>query len=1032
MSDYLFLFANPRLRYTGFPGDEQRPAWSRQTALMVYLASQPGWHSRSSIAELFRPEANSKDAAAYVRRLLHRLGTEYPQLTALTEHAGMLRWTGGSDVADFHAALQAGDLESALQLQHAPFLDAMPTTGMAQFDQWIADLRRQLSSDLDHALVQAISRGDPATEEQRARWIRHLGERAMRNEGIAQFLLAQARTPQESATATLAFENLQHHLATQYGQRPTEASLEQYKVVKALTGTGLPLPNHDNDAAPQQQPKASVEETKPVSAGPGHDHTPVRQGLQIGGRESELARLDALLRNPAQRLISIVGMGGMGKTWLARALHQQTRTSSQGAVEWVDLITVRSRSEMLAAIASAVGMASRQGSLESQLLYWLKARNTVLFLDNFEQLLNDRDVLDTLLDGAPGLRFVVTSRRPLLLPSEQLFQLQGLEWSGNAAPAFRLFKHHADRAGSPVEENTRDIEAVLNHLEGMPLAIEVAAAWMPLLSPAEILRQLKQDPAMIDAAAEPQAEGRGIGAVLRTTWAQMGTGEKQAMVAMSSVRGTMDWEAAQALVHPDPTALLRLASALVLRRDGSGRYALHPLFREFVEKNAAPAMLADAHERHARHFMQRISSLPLPAPGAHDADYLRQHGPYIPDFIQAWQHCVEHNNIDSLARAFPGLAELLMLARRFEEAMELCKFTTNVLGVKAPISAPVAALHAASAFRAGRMGEAADVAIAGLQRACNPSTRARLYTCLSSVHWFHGQYEEALMLANLANESLAEPDVVTTVQVREQLALCHYATGELDKAAHYLQANLSMAALHGAEQLEGRTLSLLGVVTTADDRGDDALPLFRRALAIFEDVNDTIEIGYCLRAMSYAYYRTQRFDLQMESARKALEIFERAGYYHETGEALFAVTTALHASGDLHGAKAMCEKALAHCRAVGNIPAAMRCIGALGIFIMQPPGKGLDYAQNEAVNGLVSQRINGLSIVLFAVQHPSFRKRDRLIYERLLQALQVCDAERAVAAKMAMQRSFESLCTELQQAGSHEALAAGHGTYSSR
>ena len=104
MSDYLLVFSSPRWRSSAH-AVPQRIAWDRQAALITFLASQPGWHARTSIAEMFRPDANAKDAAAYVRRLLHRLRAQYPDLNSLAEHAGMLQWTGGSDVADFRAAV---------------------------------------------------------------------------------------------------------------------------------------------------------------------------------------------------------------------------------------------------------------------------------------------------------------------------------------------------------------------------------------------------------------------------------------------------------------------------------------------------------------------------------------------------------------------------------------------------------------------------------------------------------------------------------------------------------------------------------------------------------------------------------------------------------------------------------------------------------------------------------------------------------------------------------------------------------------
>lgn len=1021
MKDQLFLFNSPRIRYAG-TSDCRGMVWSRQAALISYLASEPEWHSRASIAELFRPDANAKAGAAYVRRVLHRVNIEYPQLSGLTDNSGMVRWTGDCDITDFKSALAAADLEKASVIQKEPFLGNVPTTGMPVFDQWVIHKREALREDLSRALIKEIADEQNPMSEQRVKWMRHLAAHDPMNESAVRFLLEQVRTSVEAGIATLAFETLLHKLATHWGRKPLASTAELYRSVKNSAPSGgaheRPSAYGTLEAAPASHPT---------------DHRLPAADLAAWGRELELSRLRHLLQDPGRKIISIVGLGGVGKTWLARALFREAKAQPAFEAVWVDLTAVSTRNEMLAAIAAAVGMVPRQGSLESQLAYWFGNRSTLLFLDNFEQLIEHAHVLEELFADGADVRFVITSRRPLLLGTEQRFQLQGLAWLGADSPAFRLFQLHAERAGSRIAPGD-DVEALLRHLEGMPLAIEMAAAWVPLLSPAEILGQLKQDPSLVETVVDAPSAGRSIDTVLRTTWTQMGPDEQYALVAVATVLGTMDWETAQAMAAPRSSALLHLAAISVVRRDENGKYAVHPLFREFVERFAESEQLRAAKERHARYFLEKIAALPEIHPGIHDEACLKKYGDQVPNFVKAWRHCVELGISDLLEKSFPNLSGFLTMARRFEDAIELCKFSLQLLKPDSPLAEGIALLHAVSAFRAGRMPEAFSVASAGLKGECSARVRARLYSILAGVHWFYGQYDLSLLSADRAAQSLPEDDLFISSQINEQLALSHYALGDLDKADEYLKINLSRATLHQVEQLEGRSLSLLGVVRTAADRGADALPLFERALAIFRRINDAYEIGYCQRAASYAYYRARQLEQQMASAQAAVETFRDAGYYHEIGEALFAVATAYDAIGEHRHAAEASKEALLRCIVVNNEPAAMRCIGALGVFAVvsaqdnapDEPAQSSEHASREGqpsafndepvgvldVFGKMSREV-GLSIVLFALNHPSFRRRDRLIFERRMQQLAVTEDEIHKAQQDSHRWTYQSVCAEL-------------------
>ncbi|HET6384052.1 MAG TPA: adenylate/guanylate cyclase domain-containing protein, partial [Armatimonadota bacterium] len=208
------------------------------------------------------------------------------------------------------------------------------------------------------------------------------------------------------------------------------------------------------------------------------------------GREEEIERWRAILLTPAVRLLTLTGFGGMGKTRSALHLAETCAADFPDGVWWVELDDARSGEQMIQRIAYGLRLLLQpEPSGKEQLLAFLSGRKSLLILDNTEQIPDAGRVVKELLNAAPGVRFVVTSRRDLQLQSERVVEVEPLP----AADAVLLFEERA-RARSAgftiTPDNSRDVSELCRRLEGVPLAIELAATRVAGMSPREILDRL--------------------------------------------------------------------------------------------------------------------------------------------------------------------------------------------------------------------------------------------------------------------------------------------------------------------------------------------------------------------------------------------------------------------------------------------------------------------------------------------------------------------------------------------------------------
>ncbi len=615
---------------------------SQKTAtLLAYLAyPRGGVHTREALLELLWP---GEDLDAARNSLRVALSSLRRQLEPPDAGAGGLlradRATVGldpqgyvTDVEEFEAALAAARggppvaalsaLEEAVRLYQGELLPGC-------YAEWVFPERRRLALEYvgalrrlgelletvgkpEQALVYALraAAADPADEEAQRDLIR---------------LYLQLGRPREAREAYVRFERW---LRDEFGAAP---SPETVALATSLPGPPLSLPPRSSSSLHTFTAGA------PVAGPPGPpgrgSAPPLPLPLNLFyGREAELERLRRLLAEPGTRLLTLFGPGGAGKTRLALEAVRRLDGDLPGRVWFIPLDGLRSGEQVLDAALRVVGLpaAPHREPLE-ELAAALSDAPAVLVLDNLEHLLPAAAprVL-ALLHRLPRLRCVVTSRRRLALPGERLLPVPPLPVPGEGdsldallqVPSVQLFRDRAQGALPDFQVTPRNAEAVgrlCRALEGIPLAVELAAARAGTLTPHQMLERL-------DPRFPLLSRGRGRGHRHDSLWKAvqwsydlLSPTLQRFFARLSVFRGGWSGEAARRVCE-EPAALeylevLRSHSLVTAQAsedaDPGMRFAMLETLREFGEAQLSPEEREQCRERHHA-FYRRAAEVAAP------------------------------------------------------------------------------------------------------------------------------------------------------------------------------------------------------------------------------------------------------------------------------------------------------------------------------------------------------------------------------------------------------------------------------------
>jgi predicted ATPase/DNA-binding SARP family transcriptional activator len=583
-------------------------------ALLVYLACQGRPVGREALAEFLWPERTIQQARANLRVALYRLRQQLePYLLVTRQHIALAPTTPMPvDSLAFEAHLATGQLAEATLLYQGDFLDGFYLDGSAAFEQWALLEREPLRTLAIAAYQQLIGqmvadgqRDAPIAAAQRLLQLDPLHEPTHR-----QLMRLFAQIGQRSAALT-QYAICCQVLDTELGVPPDETTTSLSEQIRFNTFDAIARSDNGTIDPSALQP---VFRSLPgghyrrdlATSFPQHNLPP--QPTPFIGREAELAQIDVLLANPDCRLVSLLGVGGMGKTRLAIEAASRQLDIFVDGVLFVSLASVAAPDALVTAIAQQLNIPLGGKDLVAQVMHFVSQRHLLLVLDNFEHLVEASDLIVTLLRHAPRLKVLVTTRTRLQLVEEWLLPVDGFPASDTIlGAAAQLFLRSAQRVRPTFTAvgQGNSITTICRQVGGMPLAIELAASWVRVMPCAEIARQLAQRFDMLSTSVRNIPERhRSIRALFDQSWSLLAPPEQQVLMRLSVFQGGFTLDEAVPITGATFDLLLALVDQSLVRSTGATRYDLHELVRQYAaEQLAASGEMETIRQRHFRAYL---------------------------------------------------------------------------------------------------------------------------------------------------------------------------------------------------------------------------------------------------------------------------------------------------------------------------------------------------------------------------------------------------------------------------------------------
>jgi predicted ATPase/DNA-binding SARP family transcriptional activator/predicted negative regulator of RcsB-dependent stress response len=834
----LYLLGAPRLH--GAEGAAPLPL-RRYSAILFYLALRGEWVRRDELTFLYWPDRDEASGRRNLRQLLHK-ARQQPWAHGLEIEDQRLRWRVATDVAALRDAVAEGAWRRAVEIPYAPLLDHLSDPTAPGFEAWL---------ELERSDVQSL-------------WITAASNRAIELEEGGRPDAALTLHTAILEREPLAEEAMQAMLRCAFGAGQRLEALERYRTFVALLDRELglaPLPETQALADASDDPPATSDRVRP--------DLPTPPTLFVG-RERELDALIERIGASDARMITVAGPGGIGKSRLALEAARRTAGRFTDGVAFVALAPLDAVADVPMAIAAAVGLSPiGRGDPQAQLIERLRGRELLLLLDNAEHLPGIDGSVAELLEQAPGVTLLITSRQHLALRGEWLLPIAGLAYpesgphdpervAANASVRLLLLQAHRSTPGFRLTtENVAGIAEICRLLEGMPLALELAATWLQILPPDEIAERLRHDLDFLRSeGADLPERHRSLRAAFATSWRALDDDHRTIFAALSAFRGGFDHGSALAVGGASPQQLLRLLRASLIQRSLSGRFGLHRVLRQFagqeLERSGEGAHVQARHRRRYAHFLDERSER---LTGSDQVAALTEVRREIDNVRQAWRSAVATLDAEALTRSVGGYYRLCYLsgdsrdgAAAFTAALEALSDREG--GEIEPLRARLLGYAAVMFQRLGerdRVTELAGAALAHFERLGDIKGATLSRTTLAHHRYLEGDLEGA---EALYRDALTDAGPGPRAGVLNSLAMLAMHRGALDEAEVILRDALAGAEAAGDERRTALVSGTLGNLLSDRGRYDEAERRYRDALERYERLDSRYSLALTLNNLA--------------------------------------------------------------------------------------------------------------------------------------------------------------------------------------
>jgi len=923
----------------------------KATALLTYLAVTTERQRRDALAVFFWPDTEQARAYAYLRNTIWEINRTLGEgwLVADRETVGLNPEADITiDLQDFKAHLEQvvphrhgieedgcqeciQELEAATVLYRGDFLSGFGLPDSAAFDDWqffqAEEARQALMSGLIRLIRMLISIGDfeqaleygrrwvnldPINEEAHRELMQIYSWTGQRNAAIRQYrecqrILNQELNIEPEAVTTALYERIQS------GQL-------QHEQTQALTPEIFPR------RVPLEtvEPKVSdLECCEPIYNLP----IPTTPFL---GRHDELNQIAAHLENPSYRLITLLGPGGIGKTRLAIQAAADSQEHFKHGVCFVSLASLRGGQPILPVIVDALDLpiAQREVPPTEQLIDFLRQRELLLVLDNFEHLITEAPLVSAILQQTPKVKILTTSRVQLNLQGEWVTEISGLSFPTildvasisrdngfiDKYCAVEFFLHSAQRTRTDFTISKNDFPAVARITQlvgGMPLGLELAASWVHVLTLDEIGSEIEAGLDFLESSMQDIPERqRSIRAVFDYSWKLMSERERMIFPKLSVFRGGFSHQAAKAVLGISARDLMELVNKSLLQRSNEGRFDLHPLLRQYATEILSDLEVCKSvHDAHCAYFASALQDLGESMTDRRQQQALSILDADIDNAWAAWEWAVEHRQVERIDQAIYGLLTFLYRELRFEEGLEAIRSAEKALSIpensrNQRVYGHILAWLALFEMRLGNLERSQPYFYQSWEHiekatAEGEDTRyeqAFLYSMKAIMSIESGNLDIA---RDLLEQSLALYKEIDhkhgASETLFEMAWLLSQQGKMEAVDHYYQKSLELKRQIGDQYGMATELYYMAAQEAfLYGNIDRAKEFYWESSDLFQDLGDSISNVRSLRIMDDLYIISGWFEVALVTRQKMMKIYQNLGdivgigYQHtQIGEAYY-------------------------------------------------------------------------------------------------------------------------------------------------